>query len=232
MTHSYLKNQPSQPVGVLPTPVTPTSEFPPTDPRETHLQLHVDRNLAGVHALLILAGYSPSHLSELSSLKPKLRMVCDEALKIATSLREAFMSQFLEVTLVAPGGAQAETTRRRSDKSGLRIEVQSDVSRFDPATMENILESLMPGQTDAYDRVLCTLELGLVTTSVDERSRRQKERSAELDSRGAETLRSSLDAPQAISRTSSTGERELLRQVMLKPKVLLESFIKLLDHAS
>ncbi|KAI0087335.1 hypothetical protein BDY19DRAFT_995033 [Irpex rosettiformis] len=225
LTHSYLKNQPSQPIGVLPTPVTPTSEHPPNDPRESHLQLHVDRNLAGVHALLTLAGYPPSHLSELTSLKYKLRMLCEEALKIATSLREAFMSQFLEVTIVAPGGGQVELTNKRLDKSGLRIEVQNDASRFDPVTMENVLQSIMPKHTDTYDRVLCTLELGLVTTSVDEQGRRMKERSGEQDSRGPESL--------AISRTSSLGDptqRELLRQVMLKPRVLLESFIKLIDH--
>lgn len=241
LTHSYLKGQLSSSAGVLPTPVTPTSDYPPSDPREFDIQRHVERNLAGLHTLLTVAGY-PRSYSLADKLRerhgPKLRLLCEEALKIACLLREAFMSQFLEVVIVPPVGAQIESLNRRADKAGLRIEVQSDVAqRFDGATMEDVLPLPVSKQNDTQERVLCTVELGLATTSENEHGRRteaEMKSSSEHDSRSFSTSRSSLDAPQAISRTDSLNgesvQRELLRQIMLKPKVLLESFVRYIDH--
>ncbi|KAI0701332.1 hypothetical protein BC835DRAFT_1411480 [Cytidiella melzeri] len=237
LTHSYLKDQLSHPSGVLPTPVTPTSDHPPTDPREHDIQRHLERNLVGVHTLLTIAGYPRSTHSLADRLRerhgPKLHLLCEESLKVTSSLREAFMSQFLEVVVIPPAGAQVESTSRRSDKHGLRIEVRNDAGRFDAATMENVLPLPSSKHADSYNYVLCTVELGLVTTSENEQSRHTAERhSSEHDSRIA-TSRSSLDTPQAISRTNSQGDSahgQLRRQIMLKPKVLLESFVKYIDH--
>jgi len=246
LTHSYLKGQMSPSSGVLSPPVTPNSSHPPLDFREQRIQKHVDENLAGVHAILAIAGYHRSSSTLREKIRerytPKLRLLCEEALKIANSLREAFMSQSMEIVIVPPWRAELQTTSRAGG-AGLRIVVNgghSDVPRFDGATMENVLalptarEGEKPvGHQASDNNVLCTVELGLATTREKEQNKETTMSSFEKDGRSSSVPRSSIDAPQTISRTSSSGgpkQRELVRELMLKPKVLLESFVRYLDN--
>lgn len=178
-------------------------------PNEDGIQRYVDHNLAGLQVLLVLSGSSCGSHSFAEELREKyalaLRLMCKDALEVANSLREAFMSQLLETVVIPPAQIRNAASTRRNGRPSPHVEVENHATRYNATTMEDVLPLPLLRSGDNLNNVLCTVELGLAAMTEKEQPwQRAGRKSSDNDTRPAS--RSATHTPQAISRTTSSGE--------------------------
>ncbi|KAI0733487.1 hypothetical protein C8Q72DRAFT_811365 [Fomitopsis betulina] len=182
----------------LPRSDTPGSPPPP------YAQLN-ETNLRGLLAILAVSGCTDSRGVHRDPLRSRfgaaLARIGDRAERIAGAVREGVMSSIFEVTWVNAGSLA------RRDK---------EEKWFDWATMENVYA----GHGSERSKVLCTVEFGLACVR----------RGAWTDANGADTRpKTNGSASTSANGAVANGSTEsLTRNVLMKPKVLLESVIDIL----
>ncbi|EMD34021.1 hypothetical protein CERSUDRAFT_117535 [Gelatoporia subvermispora B] len=176
----------------------------------------LDTNIRGLLAILALSGCTDSRGTHREPLRARfgaaLVRIGQSAERIASAMKEGVMSTVFQVTWIPPRG----TKRKEKEKEPERW--------FDWATMENIYA----GHASERSRVLCTVELGLTCT------RRTGPTAGDSDSTSQEngSLNGSVNGYGTNGSTGLNYERMsepvLTRNLLLKPKVLLESVTDIL----
>ncbi|THH00218.1 hypothetical protein EW026_g2288 [Hermanssonia centrifuga] len=215
LTHAHLRTM--LPNGNIPlTPVTPTTS-PPAN--ATPLQVFTENSLRGVLAVLVLAGCTDSKGVRRDPLRARfgssLSTVGERAIEIAGAIREGVMSAAFEVIAVSSAGGQ----------QGLE-----EALKFEASTMDNVFAGL--GVESGT--VLCTVEFGLACV------RKVGDvggSASQVEGLATSMQRQSLQPPATLgghgTKIKTTGintnvEGVLDRSLLMKPKVLLDSFTQIL----
>lgn len=172
-----------------------------------------ESNIRGLLAILAISGCTDTRGLHREPLRmrcgPALARIADRAERLARATKEGVMSGIFEVTWIRAKGAVGPP--RRHDKDGL----------FDWTLMENVYA----GHGSEKGRVLCTVEFGLVCVrrAANGRSNGVSEHD-ESEINGSTNGHTTNGSGPVFTATDGTLSRNLL----LKPKVLLESVAEIL----
>ncbi|OCH95335.1 hypothetical protein OBBRIDRAFT_788213 [Obba rivulosa] len=171
----------------------------------------IDTNLRGLLAVLAISGCTDSRGVHREPLRARfgaaLARIGQSAERIAGAVKEGVMSGVFQVTWIPPRG-----TRRK--------ELEKEPERwFDWASMENVYAGCPASERS---RVLCTLEFGLVCV--------RKEESAAEDGEASSRENGLVNGYRSNGSAvlDRAAEPVLTRNLLMKPKVLLESVTDIL----
>lgn len=211
--------------GPPPTPVTPTTPATPSA-SGSFLAAYTEDNLRGILAILVLAGCSDYNGLHREPLRKRfgaaLTRIGERAHRLAIAMREGVMSAAFEVVVVPPSMASASGVAPTSKRGALFVDTAGGGAPFDEDTMDDAFAG--SPTPDEQGRVLCTVEIGLACVRKIENAD-QPRSPASPPPQGP---------PTPISRTNSVSSNAdapnvLDRNLLVKPKVMLDSVTKLLQ---
>lgn len=201
----------------------------PGNPTAAFLNVYAEDSLRGILAILVLAGCSDYNGLHREPLRKRfgasISRICDRAFKLATAIREGVMSASFEVVIVQPSMSSASGVAPATKKGTLFVDVNGGTP-FDDAAMEDAFAGSLPQEEG---RVLCTVELGLACARKIEGTD-----DSAAASPAPQVARAASSGSNAISRADSTSSvdgavKVLDRNLLVKPKVMLDSVTKLLQ---
>ncbi|GJE99908.1 hypothetical protein PsYK624_161830 [Phanerochaete sordida] len=218
-----------------PTPVTPTTPATPGTGAASFLAAYAEDNLRGILAILVLAGCSDYNGLHREPLRKRfggaLARIGERAHALATSMREGVMSAAFEVVLVPPSMASAGGAPPASKRGALFVDTTGG-ALFEPGAMDDAFAAEHdPGEEHA--RVLCTVEIGLACVRKIE-GVEENGGSLSPASPAPQIARAPSNDLNVLSRVSSTSSsadasKLLDRNLLVKPKVMLDSVTALLE---
>ncbi|KZT07741.1 uncharacterized protein LAESUDRAFT_677624 [Laetiporus sulphureus 93-53] len=184
-----------------------------------------ETNLRGILAILALSGCTDSRGVRRDPLRSRfgdlLARISEHAEHIASVVKQRMMSSVFETTWVNAKGARPPTGASKDSETNCEM-------WFDWQTMDNVYA----GYGSEHSKVLCTVEFGLIrVTRVDpadsEDAQAHMQESTEVNEH-TDLIPNGKGA--VINGQSIHSDDKLVRSILLKPRVVLESVGGILWH--